>query len=163
MTAEAKSELIFLAVLLGFLSIGVVAVIYGSIVRNRWGANTGDVFCPHCKAQLPSVRLPHSLRQELWGGWTCPTCGAEVDKWGRELSTGPSRPPGEDNSYLIKGYAPGVLVVLVLALLLVCVFDYYDPRAILLDPFLAAYLVWRLRHPEALQYKVGSGRGRERP
>jgi hypothetical protein len=144
MTADVKNWLIFLGALFGFLSIGVVVVIYGSIVRNRWGANTGDVFCPHCKAPLPRFRVPRSLRQELWGGWMCPTCGAEVDKWGRELSTGPGWPPGEDNPYLIKGYRSGALVVLILALLLIGVFDYYDPPAIKFDPFVAAYFVWRL-------------------
>jgi hypothetical protein len=34
---------------------------------------------------LPVVRRPTSLRQALWGGWTCKNCGAEVDRWGRKV------------------------------------------------------------------------------
>src|SRR5437667_8627000 len=59
-------------------------VIYCTFARNRWGINVGPVFCPCCKASLPSIRPPQNLRQTLWGGGTCTKCGTEVDKWGRE-------------------------------------------------------------------------------
>ena len=41
--------------------------------------------CPECRASLPQVRLPTSLRQALWGGYTCNKCGCEIDKWGRKI------------------------------------------------------------------------------
>ena len=65
----------------------IVTLVWGTIARNRWGINTGVVFCPRCHTQLPQVRRPESLQQILWGGGRCPACGAEVDKWGRELKT----------------------------------------------------------------------------
>jgi hypothetical protein len=34
--------------------------------------------CPLCGAALPAVRVPTSLRQLMWGGWTC-SCGAELN------------------------------------------------------------------------------------
>jgi len=71
--------------LFGFLAVGMVLVIYGSIAKNRWGINLNEVFCPRCKTALPQVRKPQSFRQSLWGGCTCPNCGVEVDKWGREV------------------------------------------------------------------------------
>jgi hypothetical protein len=73
----------FLLVVFGSLAIGVVLVIYGTVAKNRWGINLGELSCPCCKTQLPKLRKPQSLRQAMWGGWTCRVCGAEVDKWGR--------------------------------------------------------------------------------
>lgn len=43
--------------------------------------------CPRCSAILPFWRWPRTLRQALFGGWTCPTCGAEVDRVGRLRAT----------------------------------------------------------------------------
>jgi hypothetical protein len=67
------------------LTVVGVLVIFGTIVKNSWGINLSPVSCPNCKAELPQVRIPTSFRQGLWGGNTCPNCGAEVDKWGRRL------------------------------------------------------------------------------
>jgi hypothetical protein len=36
------------------------------------------------------LRKPSNLRQALWGGWTCPHCRGEFDRWGRR--TAPVRP-----------------------------------------------------------------------
>lgn len=41
--------------------------------------------CPKCGAPVPVFRLPTSLRQVLWGGWTCRRCGCEVDRKGRPV------------------------------------------------------------------------------
>jgi hypothetical protein len=42
--------------------------------------------CPECGEQLPRFRSPANARQGLWGGWTCPKCGCEVDRRGRKVS-----------------------------------------------------------------------------
>ncbi len=41
--------------------------------------------CPRCGEELPQTRKPVNRRQLLWGGWTCPKCGCEVDARGREV------------------------------------------------------------------------------
>lgn len=79
--------LILVFVLLGG---GLLVVLYGSIARNRWGINTDRVSCPRCKRPLPLLRYPQSVRHALWGGGTCQTCGIEVDKWGREVTSSKS-------------------------------------------------------------------------
>lgn len=56
----------------------LVAVIYGTLAKNRWGINLGSVSCPRCNTLLPQVRKPPSLQQSMWGGCTCPDCGVEV-------------------------------------------------------------------------------------
>jgi hypothetical protein len=71
--------------------VGVVTVLYGTSARNRWGVNFQSRHCPHCNTPAPRIRLPKSLHQFMWGGWTCRACGIEVDKWGREVGR---RSPG---------------------------------------------------------------------
>ena len=39
--------------------------------------------CPNCKEPLPRLRVPTSGRQFLRGGWTCPGCGCELDRYGK--------------------------------------------------------------------------------
>ena len=78
--------------LLGLLVLGgVILVVYGTRVRNKWGINSEAARCFHCNAPAPGVRMPKNLREFLWGGWTCSSCGTHVDKWGRELGS-ESRP-----------------------------------------------------------------------
>ena len=81
-----------IALLFLLLCVGVLVVIYGTSVRNRWGINVNiPVRCPHCNAQGPWVRIPKSLREFLWGGGTCKSCGTRYDKWGRALESGPTQ------------------------------------------------------------------------
>jgi hypothetical protein len=80
------SGLEILLILCIFLSLVLVPLIYGTVVRNRWGVNTEKVVCPGCHTLLPFWRKPTSLRQALWGGHSCPNCHRELDKWGREIS-----------------------------------------------------------------------------
>jgi hypothetical protein len=54
----------------------MVVLAVGAINRTRTHA------CPRCHARLPAFRWPTSLRQMLLGGWTCPSCGCEVDRNG---------------------------------------------------------------------------------
>jgi hypothetical protein len=85
--------MIVVLVIFGLLGIGMALVIYGTIAKNRWGINLDAVSCPRCNTQLPKIRQPQNFRQNLWGGGTCPECGTEVDKWGREVtSQRPSNP-----------------------------------------------------------------------
>lgn len=76
-------------VIFGLLGIGLLAVVYGTFAKNSWGVNLSQIFCPRCTAPLPKARKPRSGRQSLWGGCTCSACGAEADKWGREVHVRP--------------------------------------------------------------------------
>ena len=68
------------------LLIGILLVVYGTLVKNRWGVNLKPVICPCCNRTMPKVRAPKSLRETLWGGATCMNCGCEMDKWGRQMT-----------------------------------------------------------------------------
>lgn len=78
--------MVYVLVLLGLLGAGVLLVVYGTAKKNRWGINRSAVSCPRCGTTAPRIRQPQTLRQAMWGGWTCPTCGTEVDKWERETA-----------------------------------------------------------------------------
>ena len=69
------------------LLIGILLVVYGTLVQNGWGINLKPVTCPCCNCAMPRVRKPKALREALWGGGTCMKCGCEVDKWGRQITT----------------------------------------------------------------------------
>lgn len=72
------------------LAVGLVLVIHGTIVKNRWGVNLRRVQCPNCATVMGRVRMPASGEQALWGGYTCPSCGCELDKWGRPRAARPA-------------------------------------------------------------------------
>lgn len=44
--------------------------------------------CPECGTPVPQFRRPTSLRQALWGGWTCANCSTEMDRLGNEVEAG---------------------------------------------------------------------------
>lgn len=44
-----------------------------------------SVTCPVCGVIQIGKRQPDSLRQRLWGGYTCPGCGTRLDRWGKPL------------------------------------------------------------------------------
>lgn len=54
--------------------------------ENKWGINLETVHCPACKQRMPELRIPNSLHQLMWGGWTCPNCGTRMDKWGKPVA-----------------------------------------------------------------------------
>ena len=60
-------------------------VVYGTRKQTKWGINLKRICCPRCGEKAPFVRKPTTLRQALWNGWTCPKCGCEMDKWGKEV------------------------------------------------------------------------------
>ena len=63
----------------------VTLVVNGTIMKTKWGINVRPVICPGCATEMPRIRKPVSIRQAIWGGFTCPKCGCEMDKWGREI------------------------------------------------------------------------------
>jgi hypothetical protein len=67
------------------LPILLALVIYGSIKKNRWGMTLKVPNCPRCGKAAKFFRAPKSFTQALWGGYTCPECGCEMDKYGREM------------------------------------------------------------------------------
>jgi hypothetical protein len=68
------------------LAIGLLLVIHGTIVKNRWGVNLRRVQCPDCGTVMGRVRMPTSGEQAMWGGYTCLACKCEIDKWGRPIA-----------------------------------------------------------------------------
>jgi hypothetical protein len=72
--------------------IGLIAGVAGGIVGGLAVLLIGLLRpvpqCPECGEQLPKVRKPANRRQMLWGGWTCPNCGCEVDRKGRTIDPG---------------------------------------------------------------------------
>jgi ribosomal protein L37AE/L43A len=74
----------------------MIAVFTGSIVvtiaivfavaaalQNQVNAKGG---CPECGTPDSMFRNPTSVRQTLWGGWTCSVCGTEIDRQGNRLT-----------------------------------------------------------------------------
>ncbi len=87
MRTDIPIPILVILTMFGALGLGVVVVLYGTILRNRWGINLEPVSCPRCGTLPPHTREPRTVRQAMWGGWTCTTCGTEVDKWGQEIAS----------------------------------------------------------------------------
>lgn len=51
------------------------------------GINLEAVHCPQCGERMPAIRVPESMFQLLWGGWSCPACGCKMDKWGKAIES----------------------------------------------------------------------------
>ncbi|MGH9819754.1 MAG: hypothetical protein ACRD43_06255 [Pyrinomonadaceae bacterium] len=64
--------------------IGVVVVLLLA-KQNRDNVNAQGG-CPECGTPVPAVRNPTSIRQALWGGWTCQNCGTEMDRHGEQIA-----------------------------------------------------------------------------
>jgi hypothetical protein len=104
---------VFLSLLIIFLGLAVVgSLLTGAVLiirdtyrkRGRWGIPLEAVSCARCGEPVPLVRVPASVQQALWGGWTCPRCGLENDKWGRPADGMPI-PPTATERYR-SGKAP---------------------------------------------------------
>ena len=88
--AVAVAAVAALADLDGFsISAGAVGGTIGGVVGAMLIAASSRKRCPRCASELPQYRRPMSLKQALWGGWTCPGCGREVDRQGRAVEPGP--------------------------------------------------------------------------
>jgi hypothetical protein len=50
-----------------------------------WGLTFKRAVCAQCGILMPTFRKPANWRQFMWGGWTCPECGFELDRYGRPV------------------------------------------------------------------------------
>ena len=60
----------------------------GKAQRPWWTIDLAGPACPDCGRRPPVLRVPDSLRQALWGGWTCEECGCVMDRVGKPLKAG---------------------------------------------------------------------------
>ncbi len=70
-----------------FLTGAIAGGIAGGLVALLLAARP-RLSCPACGAPVPRLRVPRSLRQALFGGARCTSCGCKVDRVGRR-----SEPP----------------------------------------------------------------------
>jgi hypothetical protein len=70
----------------GAIAGGVVGGLVGVVIL-VWALLQKPKACPECGTPMPKVRRPANRRQMLWGGWTCPECGCEIDRRGRRVET----------------------------------------------------------------------------
>ena len=66
-------------------AIATATVLLSAIVFRKHSA------CWECGIRLPKLRAPTSLRQALWGGFTCQNCGTELDASGQKIRSVPFR------------------------------------------------------------------------
>jgi len=50
--------------------------------KTKLGINLKRVHCPVCGTKQPWFRIPKNVQQLMYGGTICPTCGANLDKYG---------------------------------------------------------------------------------
>ena len=75
---------------------GGLGVFLAAMLQKWWRRKRGlpdppppPTHCTKCREPLPQVRRPTSMRQLLWGGWTCKSCGVELDNRGNEIRATP--------------------------------------------------------------------------
>jgi hypothetical protein len=71
--------------ILGGALIGAVAGAVGGLAVGVIALLQKPKKCPECDTPMPRFRQPANRRQALWGGWTCPQCGCEMDRRGRKV------------------------------------------------------------------------------
>lgn len=67
---------------------GVIAALVVPVpliwLMRKLGVPIGQaVHCARCGAEQPAVRRPANFRQAMLGGYTCASCGAELDARGQ--------------------------------------------------------------------------------
>ena len=56
------------------------------IKKNKETEATSQIIhCPRCSIKMPKVRQSKSIQQMMSGGWNCPKCECEMDKFGNEV------------------------------------------------------------------------------
>ena len=127
-------------VMAGLLIIPSAFTVYGTLAKNKWGINLHPVSCPRCGKRVTVIREPRSQRQAKWGNWTCPGCGIEVDKWGREIA--PVGPGPVDSNARCKIHIKGAKrAVISSAPVGFCIFLLYNLSHLKREPF---PLTWNL-------------------
>lgn len=66
------------------MALAAGAVVCFAVVTRAVGASPKE--CPRCHHPLPFFRMPTSVRQALWGGYTCQKCGQDIDRAGRMIT-----------------------------------------------------------------------------
>ena len=80
---EIDWTILVAGVLVALAIVAAWKVVRSTRARGAWGVNLKRPHaCPCCSERLAPVRVPDSLRQLVFGGWTCRSCGAAIDKWG---------------------------------------------------------------------------------
>lgn len=70
-----------LAVISAVAVLWLALIVYGRITRKTPSNPT----CPECGGELSQIRTPVSMKQVIWGGWTCSKCGGHIDRWGLRI------------------------------------------------------------------------------
>ena len=85
--------LLAISVLNGLLLVPALFVVYCLFVWTRdtyrgsgkYNVLARRVACPRYNSLMPVPRKPTSFRQAMRGGWTCESCGCEMNAKGVEL------------------------------------------------------------------------------
>lgn len=67
----------------GVITGGALLMAYAA-AKSPFGLNFDPVKCPRCGTQQAAFRRPASFRQAMLGGFTCPNCGCDMDRQGKE-------------------------------------------------------------------------------
>ena len=69
--------------LIGGIAGGIGGGIAAMMAAHRLNAKMRSLPCPKCGATLGDQKPgPRNMTQRLWGGWTCPACGSDIDRHG---------------------------------------------------------------------------------
>jgi hypothetical protein len=143
--------MILIELLCVIVVLGMFLLVYGTVVKNRWGINLGPVVCANCKSPIPFLRNPQTVKQALWGGGTCASCHYELDKWGRKVSDTPGAPSPEANAAVNRKVVWGACAV---GLAPSIWFDLYHPVGFIFDLILLIFLpLWLPKLGKAAQKK----------
>ena len=75
---------LYLISLVVLLVVGVLVV--RTLHSGGLGITSKPVRCPNCITPISLRRRPLFRSPMLLGGWMCPHCGTQMDKWGRDVS-----------------------------------------------------------------------------
>ena len=69
----------------GTITAIALIIVFAAAAKAQREVN-GKGGCPNCGTPVPMFRMASSLRQMLWGGWTCSKCDTEMDRLGNEIA-----------------------------------------------------------------------------
>ena len=75
---------LYLIPLVVFVVVGVLVV--STLRSSGLGMMSRPVRCPNCITPISLRRRPMFRSPMLLGGWMCPHCRTQMDKWGRDVS-----------------------------------------------------------------------------